>query len=133
MADYGLVVISAREGEFETGISKSGQTREHMMLAFTMGIKRYCTCFSLSPPPSKQPVQLTMIKRLVIAMNKFDRYKHDLLKRFEEIQREVLGYCRRLGFNPDAITFVPISSVNGCYTSPPQTTQSFTNQNSYRR
>ena len=32
-ADVGVLVISARKGEFETGFEKAGQTREHAMLA----------------------------------------------------------------------------------------------------
>lgn len=36
-ADVGILVISARKGEFEAGFDKQGQTREHAMLAFTLG------------------------------------------------------------------------------------------------
>jgi hypothetical protein len=32
-------VISARKGEFETGFEKGGQTREHAMLAKTLGVR----------------------------------------------------------------------------------------------
>jgi peptide chain release factor subunit 3 len=32
-------VISARRGEFETGFDRGGQTREHAMLAKTIGVK----------------------------------------------------------------------------------------------
>jgi peptide chain release factor subunit 3 len=34
-ADVGVLVISARKGEYETGFEKGGQTREHAMLAKT--------------------------------------------------------------------------------------------------
>ncbi|KAI5932406.1 Eukaryotic peptide chain release factor GTP-binding subunit ERF3A [Manis javanica] len=34
-----MQVISARKGEFETGFEKGGQTREHVMLAKTAGVK----------------------------------------------------------------------------------------------
>lgn len=34
-ADVGILVISARKGEYETGFEKGGQTREHSMLAKT--------------------------------------------------------------------------------------------------
>lgn len=34
-ADAGVVVISARKGEFESGFDRSGQTREHILLAKT--------------------------------------------------------------------------------------------------
>ena len=39
-ADIGILVISAKTGEFESGFDKGGQTREHAMLAKTLGIKR---------------------------------------------------------------------------------------------
>ena len=39
-ADVVILVISARRGEFETGFEKGGQTREHAMLAKTVGVKR---------------------------------------------------------------------------------------------
>ena len=38
-ADVGCLVISARRGEFETGFEKGGQTREHALLAKTLGIR----------------------------------------------------------------------------------------------
>lgn len=34
-ADIGILVISARKGEYETGFEKGGQTREHAILAKT--------------------------------------------------------------------------------------------------
>lgn len=37
-ADVGILVISARKGEYETGFEKGGQTREHAMLAKTSGV-----------------------------------------------------------------------------------------------
>ncbi len=39
-ADVGVLVISARKGEFETGFDRGGQTREHAMLARTLGLHR---------------------------------------------------------------------------------------------
>lgn len=39
-ADVGVLVISARKGEFETGFDRGGQTREHAMLAKTLGLHR---------------------------------------------------------------------------------------------
>ena len=32
--------MAAGVGEFEAGISKNGQTREHALLAFTLGVKQ---------------------------------------------------------------------------------------------
>jgi peptide chain release factor subunit 3 len=39
-ADIGVLVISARKGEFETGYEKGGQTREHALLAKTLGVQK---------------------------------------------------------------------------------------------
>lgn len=39
-ADVGILVISARKGEYETGFEKGGQTREHAMLAKTQGVNK---------------------------------------------------------------------------------------------
>ena len=38
-ADAAMLVVAASKGEFETGFSQSGQTREHALLAYTMGVK----------------------------------------------------------------------------------------------
>uniref|UniRef100_A0A8C1RCB3 Elongation factor 1-alpha n=1 Tax=Cyprinus carpio TaxID=7962 RepID=A0A8C1RCB3_CYPCA len=39
-ADCAVLIVAAGVGEFEAGISKNGQTREHALLAYTLG-KRY--------------------------------------------------------------------------------------------
>ena len=39
-ADCGVLIIASGVGEFEAGISKNGQTREHALLAFTLGVKQ---------------------------------------------------------------------------------------------
>merc|ERR1711871_1345992 len=38
-ADVGVLVIPARRGEFETGFERGGQTREHALLAKTLGVR----------------------------------------------------------------------------------------------
>ena len=35
-----MLIVAAGVGEFEAGISKNGQTREHALLAFTLGVKQ---------------------------------------------------------------------------------------------
>ncbi|CUG51351.1 elongation factor 1 alpha, putative, partial [Bodo saltans] len=39
-ADAAVLVIASGTGEFEAGFSKDGQTREHALLAFTLGVKQ---------------------------------------------------------------------------------------------
>ncbi len=90
-ADVALLIISSSQGEFESGISKDGQTREHALLAFTMGVKQ-----------------------MVVCMNKMDdkSVNYDQ-KRYEEIKKEVADYLKKIGYNPDKIPFIPISGWNG--------------------
>uniref|UniRef100_A0A096NN64 Elongation factor 1-alpha n=1 Tax=Papio anubis TaxID=9555 RepID=A0A096NN64_PAPAN len=37
-ADCAVLIVAAGVGEFEAGISKNGQTREHALLAYTLGV-----------------------------------------------------------------------------------------------
>jgi len=39
-ADCAVLVVAAGTGEFEAGIAKTGQTREHALLAYTLGVKQ---------------------------------------------------------------------------------------------
>jgi elongation factor 1-alpha len=43
-ADVAILMIASPPGEFEAGWSKEGQTREHALLAFTMGVKQMIVC-----------------------------------------------------------------------------------------
>jgi elongation factor 1-alpha len=45
-ADVAILMIASPAGEFEAGISKDGQTREHALLAFTMGVKQMVVCLN---------------------------------------------------------------------------------------
>ena len=38
-ADYAGLVISAKEGEYEIGFRKEGQTREHIHIAKILGVE----------------------------------------------------------------------------------------------
>jgi len=90
-ADCGVLIVAAGTGEFEAGISKNGQTREHALLAYTLGVKQ-----------------------LIVAVNKMDStappYSGD---RFSEIQKEVSGFIKKVGYNPAGVAFVPISGWHG--------------------
>ncbi len=86
-----MLVVAAGVGEFEAGISKDGQTREHALLAFTLGVKQ-----------------------LIVAVNKMDSTEPPFSKdRFEEIQKEVSGFIKKVGYDPAAVAFVPISGWHG--------------------
>jgi len=90
-ADCGVLIIASGTGEFEAGISKNGQTREHALLAYTLGVKQ-----------------------LIVAVNKMDSTEPPYSSsRFEEIKKEVSGFIKKVGYNPAAVPFVPISGWHG--------------------
>lgn len=90
-ADVALLVVSAGVGEFEAGISKDGQTREHALLAYTLGVRQ-----------------------VVILINKMDDKSVNWSEsRYEEIKNEMSNYLKKIGYNPDKIPFIPYSGFNG--------------------
>jgi elongation factor 1-alpha len=90
-ADVAILVVDSSTGGFEAGIAKDGQTREHALLAFTLGIQQ-----------------------IIVAVNKMDD-KTTMFgeARFNEIVTEVSGFLGKVGFLPKKITFVPISGWAG--------------------
>ncbi|EJW86012.1 translation elongation factor EF-1 [Wuchereria bancrofti] len=90
-ADCALLVVACGTGEFEAGISKNGQTREHALLAQTLGVKQ-----------------------MIVACNKMDSTEPPFSEaRFGEVTTEVSNYIKKIGYNPKSIAFVPISGFNG--------------------
>ncbi|GMF73349.1 unnamed protein product [Aspergillus oryzae] len=87
-ADVGVLVISARKGEYETGFEKGGQTREHALLARNTGVQK-----------------------LVVAVNKMDdptvEWSH---ARYKECTVKVSKFLENLGYKKDDLTFMPISA-----------------------
>jgi elongation factor 1-alpha len=90
-ADVAILIIASPAGEFEAGISKNGQTREHALLAFTLGVKQ-----------------------LIVVANKMDEKSVNYSQaRFEEIVNEVSNFIKKIGYNPKNVPFVPISGWTG--------------------
>ncbi|KAJ3608706.1 hypothetical protein NHX12_023236 [Muraenolepis orangiensis] len=90
-ADCAVLIVAGGVGEFEAGISKNGQTREHALLAFTLGVKQ-----------------------LIVGVNKMDNTEPPYSQtRYEEITKEVSQYIKKIGYNPLAVPFVPISGWHG--------------------
>lgn len=90
-ADCAVLIVAAGTGEFEAGISKNGQTREHALLAFTLGVKQ-----------------------MIIGVNKMDSTEPPYSEaRFKEIEKEVGSYIKKIGYNPKCVAFVPISGWHG--------------------
>ena len=51
-ADVGVLVISARKGEFEAGFDRGGQSREHAMLCKTLGISHLVVAINKMDDPT---------------------------------------------------------------------------------
>lgn len=90
-ADVAILVVAAGEGEFEAGIGKNGQTREHALLAYTLGVNKMIVCVNKMDAPSV-------------------KFSQD---RFNEISKEVAGFLKKVGYNPERIPFIPISGWEG--------------------
>jgi elongation factor 1-alpha len=88
-ADCAILIIAGGTGEFEAGISKDGQTREHALLSFTLGVRQ-----------------------LIIAVNKMDTTKWSE-DRFNEIVKEASAFIKKVGYKPETVAFVPISGWHG--------------------
>merc|ERR1719296_207530 len=86
-ADIGILVISARKGEFETGFEKGGQTREHALLAKTLGVDK-----------------------LVLAINKMDDHSVEWAEsRYTEIKDKMSPFLKTSGFKDEQVMFLPLS------------------------
>ncbi|ESZ94298.1 eukaryotic peptide chain release factor GTP-binding subunit [Sclerotinia borealis F-4128] len=88
-ADVGILVISARKGEYETGFEKGGQTREHAMLAKTQGVNK-----------------------LIVVINKMDdptvEWSHD---RYKECTTKLAQFLKATGYNlKNDVFFMPIAA-----------------------
>ena len=51
-ADVGVLVISARKGEYEAGFEKGGQSREHAVLAKTAGVNKLVVVINKMDDPT---------------------------------------------------------------------------------
>lgn len=88
-ADVGILVISARKGEYETGFERGGQTREHAMLAKTQGVNK-----------------------LIVVINKMDdptvEWSHD---RYLECTTKLAQFLKGTGYNLKTdVFFMPVAA-----------------------
>eukprot|EP00252_Welwitschia_mirabilis_P023428 TRINITY_DN660_c0_g1_i1.p1 TRINITY_DN660_c0_g1~~TRINITY_DN660_c0_g1_i1.p1 ORF type:complete len:675 (-),score=129.06 TRINITY_DN660_c0_g1_i1:417-2384(-) len=91
-ADVAVLVISARKGEFETGFERGGQTREHAMLAKTLGVFK-----------------------LICVVNKMDDATVQWSKeRYDDIEKKLTPFLKSCGYNVKKdVQFLPISGLIG--------------------
>ena len=87
-ADVGILVISARKGEYETGFEKGGQTREHAILAKTQGVNK-----------------------LIVVINKMDDTTVEWSEaRYKECSEKLATFLKSVGYGKADVTFMPISA-----------------------
>jgi len=86
-----MLCVASPSGEFEAGIAKNGQTREHALLAYTLGVKQ-----------------------MIVIVNKMDDSTVKFSQaRYEEIKTELSAYLKKVGYNPEKVPFIPCSGWNG--------------------
>jgi len=88
-ADVAVLVIDSAPGGFEGGWATDGQTKEHALLAFTLGVGQ-----------------------MIVALNKMDSADYSE-SRYNDIKEEVSGYLKKIGYKPAKMNFVPISGWVG--------------------
>jgi len=91
-ADIAVLVISARKGEFETGFDRGGQTREHALLAKTLGVSH-----------------------LVVVINKMDDPSVNWSKeRYDDCVKKLKPFLKGCGFTiKREVKFLPLSALSG--------------------
>lgn len=91
-ADVAILVISARQGEFEAGFDKGGQTKEHALLIKTLGVSR-----------------------VVVLVNKMDDPSVNWSpERYADIVGKLTPFLKGLGYASTLqLTFIPCSGILG--------------------
>jgi len=87
-ADYAGIILSAKPGEYESGISEKGATKEHTILAKSLGVHK-----------------------LICLVNKMDEAKWDE-SRYIDIKNDFSKFIKTVGFNLDTDVFwIPVSGI----------------------
>jgi elongation factor 1-alpha len=93
-ADVAILIIDSSPGGFEAGYSKDGQTREHALLANTLGVKQMIVCINKMD-------------------SKGDGSTPYSQSRYKEIKAELSGFLKQVGYKPKKMNFIPISGWVG--------------------
>ena len=89
-ADYALLVIDSGLNAFDAGFFRNGRTKEHALLAKTLGISK-----------------------LIVAINKLELFNWEE-KRYNELVEILHNYLvDELGFKSEDISFIPTSAYTG--------------------
>ncbi|XP_045158816.2 HBS1-like protein isoform X2 [Mercenaria mercenaria] len=88
-ADVAVLVVNATKGEFETGFESGGQTREHALLARSLGVSQ-----------------------IIVAVNKMDTVGWDPA-RYDDVVRKLGQFLKQAGFKEADTSFIPVSGLGG--------------------
>ncbi|KAG0176932.1 HBS1-like protein [Apophysomyces sp. BC1034] len=88
-ADVAILVVDSTTGGFESGFGAHGQTKEHALLARSLGVQQ-----------------------LIVAVNKLDMMSWDPV-RFDEIVTMLGAFLLQVGFRKSNLTYVPVSGLTG--------------------
>lgn len=88
-ADVAILVVNATKGEFETGFESGGQTREHAILARSLGVAQ-----------------------LIVAVNKMDTVDWSA-SRYDDITKKLGQFLKQVGFKESDMSFIPCSGLSG--------------------
>ena len=96
-ADVAILMIASPPGEFEAGISADGSTKQHALLAFTLGIRQ-----------------------MIVGINKIDACNYDE-GRYKEIVSNLTDYLGKIGYNSTGsdkhpsppVRYIPLSGWTG--------------------
>ncbi|OGE46990.1 hypothetical protein PENARI_c079G10065 [Penicillium arizonense] len=91
-----LLIISADEAEFNKSMKFGSEMRENIQIAFTL-----------------------RIYRMIVAVNKMETRGWSE-GAFNSIKKEVSSYIKKIGYSPDKIHFIPVSSLDGQNISTPK-------------
>eukprot|EP00794_Sanderia_malayensis_P004740 gene4740-5363_t len=88
-ADVAILVVDASVGEFESGFEQGGQTREHALLARSLGVNQ-----------------------VTVAVNKMDNVGWSKL-RYDDIVGKLKAFLKQAGFKDSDVTYIPCSGLTG--------------------
>jgi len=96
-ADVAILMIASPSGEFEAGISADGSTKQHALLAFTLGIRQ-----------------------MIVGVNKIDAINYSE-SRYKEISEFLNDYLGKIGYNTGKaaknpnplVKYIPLSGWTG--------------------
>lgn len=88
-ADVAILVVNATRGEFETGFESGGQTREHALLARSLGVSQ-----------------------LLVAVNKMDTVDWSQ-SRYDDIVKKLGLFLKQAGYKDIDLSYIPCSGLGG--------------------